>query len=173
LIEEGFIMSFYNLIPWRSTEERPALHHGWSSFDRLQTQFNDLFQELFGNTQLAERAGSWGMMPRVDVSESDGEIQIKADLPGIDEKNVDVTLERGILTIKGEKQSEKEDKEKNYHRMERSYGVFQRSIPLPAEVDADRVDATFENGVLSIVLPKTNPGPMSKHIPVHGQTHKE
>ena len=161
-------MSFYNLIPWRSAgEQRPAMHHGWSSFDRLQSQFNDLFNEFFGKSQLAEGASGWNpVMPNVDVSETDAEVHVTADLPGMDEKDVDVTLENGVLTIKGEKKFEQEDKQKNYHHVERAYGSFQRAVSIPAEVDSERVEATFKNGVLTVVLPKLEPGPTSKHIEV-------
>ena len=163
-------MTFYDLIPWRSEEGRPASRRGWTSFDRLQTQLNDLFEEFSSKSQRAERGTSWApMLPRVDVSETDQEVHIAAELPGLEENDVDVTLERGVLTIKGEKKFEEEDKEKDYHRVERSYGLFQRSIPLPVEVDADRVDATFKNGVLRVVLPKVQPGPSSKHIKVRGR----
>jgi HSP20 family protein len=89
------------------------------------------------------------------VSETDKEIKVSAELPGMDDKDIDVSLTRDALTIKGEKKEEKEDKGKDYYKMERSYGSFTRSIPLPVEVDTDKVQATFKKGVLEITLPKT------------------
>ena len=85
----------------------------------------------------------------------DLEIKVSAELPGMDEKDIDVSLTRDTLTIKGEKKEEKEDTGKDYYKMERSYGSFTRSIPLPVEVDTDKVQATFKKGVLEITLPKT------------------
>lgn len=93
--------------------------------------------------------------PQVDVTENDQEIKVAAELPGLTEKDVEVSLANDMLTISGEKRAEKEDKGENYYRMERSYGSFQRTIPLPTEVEANKVDATFKNGVLTVTLPKS------------------
>jgi HSP20 family protein len=105
---------------------------------------------------------SWGppatagmaMVPRVDVSETDTELKIEAELPGIDEKDVEVVLSDGRLTIKGEKKQEKEEKKKDYHLVERSYGSFTRSIALPFEADPNQVKASFAKGVLTVTVPK-------------------
>jgi HSP20 family protein len=94
------------------------------------------------------------MAPRVDVSETDTELKIEAELPGIDEKDVEVVLSDGRLTIKGEKKQEKEEKKKDYHLLERSYGSFARSIALPFEADPDQVKASFAKGVLTVTVPK-------------------
>ncbi|HQP29278.1 MAG TPA: Hsp20/alpha crystallin family protein, partial [Syntrophales bacterium] len=83
------------------------------------------------------------------------EVVVKAELPGIDEKDLDVSLSEHALTIKGEKKEEKEDQGKGYYRMERSYGSFHREIPLPASIDAKKVEAAFKNGLLTVTLPKT------------------
>ncbi|PYV90953.1 MAG: hypothetical protein DMG05_08590 [Acidobacteria bacterium] len=88
--------------------------------------------------------------PRVDISESDKEFQVTAELPGMDEKNLDISLANSVLTLKGEK---KEDKRKDYYRMERSYGMFRRTIP--EGVDLEKVEAFFRKGVLTVTLPKT------------------
>ena len=93
--------------------------------------------------------------PAVDVTEKDREYQITAELPGLDEKNVEVSLVNDVLTIKGEKQEEKEEKDKNYYMSERRYGSFQRSFQLPADVDPNKIDASFEKGVLTLTLPKS------------------
>ncbi|MCG8693444.1 MAG: Hsp20/alpha crystallin family protein [Minwuiales bacterium] len=95
-----------------------------------------------------------GMAPSIDVSETDSAIQVTAELPGVDEKDVEVNLTDGVLTIKGEKKSEKEDKGKDYHLVERAYGAFQRDIPLPYDIDTEKVDAKYAKGVLTVTLPK-------------------
>jgi len=94
-------------------------------------------------------------MPSVDVKESDKEFIIRAELPGVEEKDIDVTVTNDAVTIKGEKKEEKEDKGKNYYYMERSYGSFNRVIPLSAETEAGKAEASFKNGVLNITVPKS------------------
>lgn len=94
------------------------------------------------------------LSPRIDVSESDDVIEVSAELPGVDEKDIDVTLADGVLTIKGEKSADKEEKNKDYHLVERSYGSFQRSIRLPFDSDPGSVEARFDKGVLRVSLPK-------------------
>ncbi len=98
-------------------------------------------------------AAAW--MPSVDVAETDKEVKVTAELPGLDEKDVNVEISEDVLTLSGEKKSEKEDRGKNYHRSERSYGSFYRAVSLPAEVDRDRAEAVFKKGVLTVTLPKT------------------
>jgi HSP20 family protein len=93
--------------------------------------------------------------PRVDVSETDKEIRIAAELPGMDERDIRVSVSKDALTIKGEKKEEKEDKGKAYYHMERSYGSFLRTIPLPAEVDSEKINAEFRKGILTVTMPKT------------------
>lgn len=95
--------------------------------------------------------------PKVNVAETDKALEITAELPGMDEKDVEVTLADGVLTVKGEKKEEKEDKDKNYYLVERSYGSFQRSFRLPENVDEDKVSAEVNKGVLKITLAKKKP----------------
>jgi HSP20 family protein len=92
--------------------------------------------------------------PKMDVRETPGELVIEAELPGMDEKDVSVTLANGVLIMKGEKKSERDEKKDDYHLMERSYGGFQRSFRLGDTVDPEKVTATFEKGVLKVMLPK-------------------
>lgn len=130
-----------------------------------------MFNEFFDGFDLAPfgKSNGWieeGALPKVDISESANSVQVTADLPGLDEKDVDVSLSDNHLIIRGEKKSEEEDKQQNYHWVERSYGSFHRSIPLPAEVDATNVDASFHNGVLKVVLQKTTDSGAAKKIPV-------
>ncbi|UCD58800.1 MAG: Hsp20/alpha crystallin family protein, partial [Candidatus Hydrogenedentota bacterium] len=104
-----------------------------------------------------ERTGpfEWDWAPAVDVVEHDDKMVVKAELPGMTEKDVDISVEENVLTIKGEKKTEEEKKEKSYHRLERSYGMFQRSFILPTWVTPDKAKASFKDGVLEIELPKS------------------
>ena len=125
-----------------------------SEIDRL---FDDFMSDFGGWRTRLPRPFDTEQMPSIDVSETDKEVEVKADLPGMDEKDIEVSLSNGILTIKGERKAEKEDKDekKNFHRVERSYGLYRRSIALPAEIDEDKVKASFDKGVLSVTMPKT------------------
>jgi len=124
----------------------------------LQRQVNRLFDDFFRGFDLRpfaamESAGEF--TPRIDVKESDKTFTLTAELPGMDEKDLDVMLSAESLTIKGEKKHEKEEKSENYYRMERSYGSFHRVIPLPNEIDLKKVEASFTKGILTVNLPKT------------------
>ncbi|NOY23519.1 MAG: Hsp20/alpha crystallin family protein [Acidobacteria bacterium] len=118
----------------------------------LSNSLNRMFEEMSGFNTDTEITGSWA--PAVDVSESENAIEIKADLPGMTEKDIDVTVENNTLTIKGERKFENEDKRENYHRIERQYGSFYRSFQLPNTVDVTRINANFKNGILELALPK-------------------
>jgi HSP20 family protein len=129
-------------------------------FVSLQREMNKLFDNFFGGLSPSpwaplERGGAESFIPRIDVSETDKEIRVSAELPGMDENDIDVSLTKDTLTIRGEKKEEKEDKGKDYYRMECSYGSFSRNVPLPAEVNTDKVEATFKKGILYVTLPKT------------------
>jgi HSP20 family protein len=119
----------------------------------MDTMFDDFFRGFDIEPVWSRRLGSFS--PRVDVTETDKELRVSAELPGIDEKDIDVTLNKDSLTIKGEKKEEKEDKQKDYYRMERSYGSFSRTIPLPLEVETEKVTATYKKGILKIKIPKS------------------
>lgn len=153
-------MAITDLAPWRWGDRKvPARSEEGDPFYALQRRMDRLFDDFFNNFGLA-RFGpfgeSWGAFsPRLDLSESEKELRVSAELPGLDENDIQVSLAQNVLTISGEKKEEKEDKGQNYYRMERSYGSFQRSIPLPCEVEGDKVEATFKNGVLTVTLPKT------------------
>ena len=92
--------------------------------------------------------------PSVDIFENDNDVVVKAELPGMDPKDIDVRLENNVLMLKGERRFEKETKEENYHRIEREYGTFTRSFAMPAAINGDKVTAEYKDGVLKIVLPK-------------------
>jgi HSP20 family protein len=122
---------------------------------RLFQEVQKTFEDFSRRTPFA-RFGSDMLSPKIDVSESQDAIEVTAELPGIDEKDVDITLADDVLTISGEKKTEREeqDKDKNWHVVERSYGSFSREIPLPFDPDATKVEAKFDKGVLRIRLPK-------------------
>jgi HSP20 family protein len=115
---------------------------------------DSLFERFFeGWPFRAREAGEW--MPAMDMSEKDKEIIVKAEIPGMDPKDIDISLQNGLLTVRGERKQEKEEKEESFHRVERSHGVFSRTIRLPAEVDEDKVKATYKDGVLTLEMSKT------------------
>jgi len=97
---------------------------------------------------------SWGATPAVDIAEKDTAYEVTADLPGLDDKNIEVKVVDGSLMIKGEKEEEKEEKKKDYYLRERHYGSFQRSFRIPEGVDADKIEASFKKGVLTVTMPK-------------------
>lgn len=150
-------MAFRDLVPRTfGKREVRVKRNGDDPFTMLQREMNDLFDNFFRSFDIGPFGSRMGeFTPRVDVSETDKEIKVSAELPGMDEKDIEVTLNKDSLTIKGEKKEEKEDKGKDYYRMERSYGSFSRTIPLPLEVETDRAEATFKKGVLTVTLPKT------------------
>jgi len=108
------------------------------------------FSGMFGSSG----GRGFALTPHVDVTETDKEIVVEAELPGIDEKDVSLSLQDGVLMIRGEKKHEHDEEKENYRMMERRYGSFQRSVQLPDTVDEDKVEATFNNGVLKVSLPK-------------------
>jgi HSP20 family protein len=109
----------------------------------------------------------WGKAPAVDIVDRGDAFELTAELPGMDESTIDVKFSDGTLTIKGEKRGEREEKKKDFYLSERRYGSFQRSFAVPAGVDADRIEANFKNGVLTVTLPKTPQAQKSeKRIPV-------
>lgn len=155
-------MSMRDLIPWgRSNgEQLPSLfrENDRDPFLSLHREVNRLFDDAFRSfdTRLPGfgRTGSLGAgWPNVEISDNDKEIKVTAEVPGLAEKDVEVFLSEGVLTLKGEKRSETEDKEKQFS--ERFYGHFERRISVGSEVEEDKVSARFKNGVLTVTLPKT------------------
>lgn len=153
-------MPIRDLIPsiWKSgdsSSKRDEDHPVYSLQKEMNTLFDDFFKgfDLMPFEREPQRFGTFS--PSVDVKDSGKDVTIKAELPGMDEKDIEVSLTDGAVTIRGEKKEEKEDKGKNYYRMERSYGSFSRTIPLPAGIDSQKADAIFKKGVLTITVPKT------------------
>jgi HSP20 family protein len=141
----------------------------WQPFDTLREEVDRIFDEFtrgFGRLPLGRRSFDVAPLSRyqaapgiaapvVDVVEKEKEFQISAELPGLDEKDVEVSVGDEVLTIKGEKKEEREEQVKNCYLSERRYGAFQRSFQLPSAVDAEKIEASFQKGVLTVTLPKT------------------
>ena len=125
---------------------------GLEPFRFLHRGIDQLFDEFSRSMPFRDDTGM--MAVSLDVAETDNAIEITAEVPGASAEDIDVSLKDDVLTIKGEKRSEVEDKQKNYHVIERAYGSFIRHVPLPAEVDPNKVDAKFEKGLLKITLTK-------------------
>ena len=150
-------MQLRDLMPIRRKERDVSVRREEEHpFFALQRRMNEMFDSFFRDFE-GEPFGEWRdqFVPTIDVKEDDKELTVTAELPGMDEKDIDVLLERNALTLKGEKKEEKEEKDKNYWHMERRYGSFQRVIPLPEGVDTDKATASFKKGVLHITVPKT------------------
>ncbi|NEJ74732.1 Hsp20 family protein [Rhizobium phaseoli] len=143
------------------TEARPAAPADrWWPLDSLRSEIDRVFSD-FGSPSIFDRAFSRmpaafsrGMLA-VDLVESDKAFELSAELPGVDAKDLEVTLADGVLTIKGEKNETKEEKENDYYLSERRYGSFHRSLELPRGVDSEKIEANFSNGLLKVSLPKT------------------
>ncbi|GJE31018.1 Hsp20/alpha crystallin family protein [Methylobacterium oxalidis] len=168
-------MSVRDLIPWgRSTNaplpsrmrDEPA-----SPFLTLHREMNRLFDDVFsglggGMPSLATRGLGW---PSVELVETEQGLRVSAELPGLDEKDVELTIDDGVLTLRGEKRAETTDKERGYS--ERSYGRFERVLALPFAIEEDKVEATFRNGVLSVTLPRSAKAPeRGRRIAINGGT---
>lgn len=148
-----------DLIPWGRSRtptryEDRSYDNGMSPFFALRREMDRLFDDAFRGFGLSSFGNGSGLSwPHVEVVERDKEIRVTAELPGLDEKDVEIQVDDDVLTLRGEKRTEIDDKDRRYS--ERYYGRFERQIALPAEVDDDRANATFRNGVLTVTLPKT------------------
>lgn len=154
-----------DLLPWRKKEDSllPSLRR--HDMDLLHRRMNDLFDDFFegfeemytgGRLPLMRSEAKWlAESPSFEVSETDEEFRVKAELPGMDEKDIDISLEGNALTIRGEKKRELEEKRRDYHVSEMSFGEFSRTFTLPDGVDRDKAKAQFKKGVLTLSLPKT------------------
>ncbi len=147
------------------TEKTAAPPATWRPFESLRREIDRLFDDFDGGFRRSrgsvfDLAPFWGRestrfaAPAVDFTDTEKAYEITAELPGIDEKNVDVKVANGVLTIKGEKQEDKEEKKKDYYLRERNFGSFERSFQVPDGVDTDKIDASFKKGVLTVTLPK-------------------
>jgi len=142
-----------SLIRWNPLHE---LDRWPSDFVGVQRDINRLFDNFFhSGSQAEETMATSYFAPAVDIAEQENEYVVKVELPGVAKDDVKISVESNILTIKGEKKQEKEEKSKSFHRVERSYGSFQRSFTLPSTVKNDKIDAVFNSGILTITMPKS------------------
>ena len=159
----------------------PTLTQGWRPFDTLRREVDRLFDDFTaGPFRLPLRRPafdiepfwqpeSWITAPAIDFVERDNGFEVTADMPGLDEKNLEVNVANGVLTIKGERKEDKEEKKEDFYLRERSLRSFHRSLRVPDTVDTDKIEATFKNGVLKLFLPKTAEAQKSvKKIDVKG-----
>lgn len=152
-----------SMIPRRRGEKRDELatykdHPFWQMRERMNRYLDTYWDRPFG---MDIYEGDDILSPRIDLSETDEEYTIIADLPGLNEKDIDLSFSQNVLTLTGKKDEEKEEKGRQYHRIERFSGQFRREIPLQDSVDDDKIEATFKNGVLTINIPK-RPDPSQK-----------
>ena len=149
-------MSFRDLSLFRK-KSVPIKRETHDPFSLMHRDMDSLFDDFFKGFELEPFFGPdiSSYSPKVDVKESEKEIKVLAELPGMDEKDINVTLNRDSLTLRGEKKEEKEDNDKGYHRLERSYGSFCRTIPLPVEIESDKVSASYKKGILTVTIPKS------------------
>ena len=169
-------MSVRDMIPWsRGNNQAPSVYRGgdMDPFLSLHRNVNRLFDEVFRGfdtpsvfDRMMPGNGAW---PNVEISETEKEIRVTAEVPGLDEKDIEILLEDGVLTLRGEKKSETEDKERQFS--ERYYGRFERRLAVGREVEEDKVAATFKNGLLAVTLPKTEKAQASaKRIAINGNS---
>jgi len=135
------------IVRWRPRNYYPA------TADDFDNAVNRMMRSWLGAPSESEFDFDWN--PSVDVAETSDEIEVKAEIPGVGKEDIDVTVENNRLMISGEKRQEQEEEGKNYYRTERCYGSFRRIFTLPTQADADKVTASFENGVLTVKVPKT------------------
>lgn len=145
-------MSFKSMLPsfMRSAELERAGH----PFSSLQSEINRMFDDAFRGFPSSFAGMDKVLSPALDVKETDQGLEVSAELPGVEEKDLDVSIAEGLLTIRAEKRQEQKKEEKGYYLMERSYGTVSRSIRLPFDADPDKVSATFDKGVLKIAIPR-------------------
>jgi|SRR5271157_4305147 len=141
----------FELMPW-TRREGEIVPWPWPS--AFRKEFDDLVKRFFGEERLPVSLRET-FSPAVDISETDTDVLVKAEIPGIDSKNLEVSLAGDLLTIKREKQEEKEEKGEGFRRIERSFGSFSRSFTLPCKVKEDKIESKYTDGLLTVKLPKT------------------
>ena len=161
-------MRLNKVIPLENKEKNITRRENESPFFALQHRMNRIFDDFLGEP--FDLFGQGSYMPQMNVSEDEKEIMVTAELPGVEEKDLDVSISKDALTIKGEKKTEIEDKNKDYYRVERSYGSFSRTLPMPEGIDEAKAQAELKKGVLKIRIPKSaQAAPQRKKIEVKGE----
>ena len=137
----------------------------WSLLDEFNREFSRMLPG-FADDDSRVVGSTWS--PAVDIKEEDDRFVIRADIPGVAPEDIDISMEQGVLTIKGERKHEAEENKEGYHRIERAYGTFMRRFALPENVDADKISASSKDGVVEIVLPKAQQDDQPRKIKVQG-----
>jgi HSP20 family protein len=158
-------LTMANTLQTRTRTSTPARSDPVISLFRL---FDDVFRGAGLPTARGDAQTGTIIMPNIDISETDSELKIRAELPGVSEQDVEVILNDDILTIRAEREFEREEDKEDYHLVEMSYGTFQRSLQLPYRVDPNQVQAWFENGILNITVPKAKAQQRSNRIQLQG-----
>jgi HSP20 family protein len=153
-------MALKDLMVWNRGHNVPSHRDFFAPVDSLRKEMDRVFEGLFSDfgdfsSSLFKMDSKPSFSPRLNMSEGDNEIEVSAELPGIEEKDIQVTLKDGVLSIKGEKKMEEKKKEQSFYRVERHYGSFHRSVRIPEGIEADQIKASFRDGVLKINLPKS------------------
>ncbi|MFZ5764845.1 MAG: Hsp20/alpha crystallin family protein [Thermodesulfobacteriota bacterium] len=151
----------FDLIPFRRRQ-----HDVPDVFEEMEDAFRRMWKGSLFDEVLTDVEKSWS--PRLDVSETNDAIEVVADLPGLDKKDIEISFEGDVLVIKGERKEEHRESKKHVHRMERRYGSFYRAMRLPVEVKSDKIEASFKDGVLTVTLPKSEEAKKQiAHIAIH------
>jgi len=163
-------MTIKDIIPsWKKQEDAVQKDNFEHPFYAMQRDMNRLFDNFFDEfrmTPFTDRLST--QFPQIDVKENEKSITVEAEVPGMDEKDIQISLTKNMLELHGKKTQEKEEKNQHYYHVERSFGSFQRRIPLHCEVDENNVEAVFKKGILKITLPKTPEAQQkTKRIPIH------
>jgi HSP20 family protein len=170
-------MNVRDLVPWRREKDKTAMQRkGVDRTRALQANINQAFDDFWRGFGIpapfegvfGDRLGALGDgVPRIDVRENEKEVDVEVELPGMDEKDIDVSVAEGTLVIRGEKKAQREEKDRGYIRRERSFGRIERVVPLPDGLDLDDAKAMFKNGVLTVAIPRTREAQDAvKHISV-------
>lgn len=166
-------MAIRDLMPWGRPGNHNSVAAQAQSSDPVRSlyhEMNRLFDDLFPGYrgQALDQLSRYTDFPKLEISEDDAEIQISAELPGVNEDDVEITIDDQILTIRGEKRSSIEEKDKGYS--ERSYGLFERRVTLPAGTEADKASASFDKGVLTLKIPRSAEAiERTRHIPINAK----
>jgi HSP20 family protein len=156
------------LAPWSLNDNQRLARSSGDPFASLQREMNQLLEGFFdeGPARFLNRTGGALAAPKLDVSETEKELHVSVELPGMKEDDIDVEFLGDALRIRGTKKDDREEKQHNFHRIERSFGVVERIVPIPVEVVRENVQATFKHGVLNIVMPKATAAQVSQKITV-------
>lgn len=167
-------MAIRDLIPWRKRREgRERGGERLPARSTAQEMFRDLMEDFFGEWgEFPARREEGRLAPAVDVRETDEEYRVSVELPGMSKEDIELTVEEGRLHLRGEKKEEQREEEEDYLRVERSYGSFSRTIPVPSTVEEEEIEAGYKDGVLEIHLPKTGEA-RGRRVEIQGETETQ